>query len=314
MNDDTSHPTSAHENASRPTPRGLAQRARALAAALVVLLSATALHAQPALMVYDFTLDGTPAANIDHVRSLGYRGLVTRVGAPADLSKLSAYAAHAATLDDFQVFAYVVYNFASAAVSEAVWRDALPILASARAPLWVVVRQAPSAAAIRELLEEMAITSQGAGVRTVVYPHWGASIETAAEASAIIAEVGHPNLQNSIHTCHEILGGNQRAMADVVAAYADETALVTIAGADEGVLPAVGVFVNWNDVIKPLDQGDSSLLPFLEALADEGYDGPVILQTFGITGDPDHLHDSLDQYAAYIALVRGSFSARPAPR
>jgi sugar phosphate isomerase/epimerase len=274
-------------------------------ALLAALLSGAAgVRAQPELMVYDFNLELGPAGNVDHVKALGFSGLVTQVSVPGDVSKLAAYASHVATLEDFELFAFVVYDFSAAAVGDALWRDALPILAGAGAPLWVIVKHAPSAAALRSLLAEMATTSQAAGVLTVIYPHWNTSIETAAEASVLITEVGHPNLRNSIHTCHEIRGGNQDTLETVVAAHAGETALVTIAGADEDAYSGpFDPLVTWDDAIKPLDQGDFSLLPFLKALDDEGYDGPVILHTFGITGDPDHLQDSLAKYAEYLALV-----------
>lgn len=281
-----------------------------IALAIVLLFGAADARAQPALMVYDFDLGLGPAANVDHVKALGFSGLVTQLSLPADVSKLGAYAGHVATLEDFDLLAFMIYDFSTAAVGDALWRDALPILAGAGAPLWVIVRNAPSAAALRDLLEEMAIESQAAGVPTVIYPHWITSIETAAEASALITEIGHPNLRNSIHTCHEIRGGNQDTLGSVVAAHAGGTALVTIAGADEDAYSGpADPLVTWADAIKPLDQGAFSLLPFLKALADEGYDGPVILHTFGITGDPDHLQDSLAKYAEYLALVAAPWTA-----
>ncbi|MCB9898123.1 MAG: sugar phosphate isomerase/epimerase [Planctomycetes bacterium] len=277
---------------------------RTLAIALLVLLGASTLHAGLPLLVYDFTLDLTPAENVDHVRSLGFSGLVTRVKDQADVTKLREYAAHVATLDDFELLAYVVYDFGKTALSEKLWHAALPVLASAEAPLWIVVKKAPSTPALRELLGRMAREAQDVGVRTVIYPHWNTSIETAAEASALIAEIGQPNLANSIHTCHEIRGGHQYEMETVVAEHADETALVAIAGADENAYAGPpGLLVTWDDVIKPLDEGDYSLLPFLQALHDAGYDGPVILQTFGITDDPGHLERSLRRYAEYLRQI-----------
>jgi sugar phosphate isomerase/epimerase len=180
----------------------------------------------------------------------------------------------------------------------------LPILAKVRAPLWVIVREAPSAAAVRQLLTQMATESQAAGVQTVIYPHWNTDIDSAAEASALIREIGHPNLKNSLHTCHEIRSGNQYTLKTVVSKHAEVSALVTIAGADAKAY--AGPFtplVDWSDAIKPLDRGAFSLLPFLQELHDSGYDGPVILHTFGITGDPGHRKRSLREYAEYIEQI-----------
>jgi sugar phosphate isomerase/epimerase len=254
----------------------------------------------PSLLVYDFNLHMGPEGNVDHVKSLGFKGLVTSVQVPADLLKLSQYAGYVETIPNFDLLAFVNYDFTNPASSQ-VWREALPILASVDAPLWVILKGAPSAAAVPQLLEQMATESQAAGVQTVIYPHWTTDIESAAEASALINAIGHPNLKSSLHTCHEIRAGNQYTLDAVVSMHAPVSALVTIAGAEENAYAGpFDPFVDWSDAILPLDKGDFSLLPFLQALHDSGYDGPVILHTFGITGDPGHLQASLGKYAEYL--------------
>jgi len=275
---------------------------RALAVAAVLLMLAGGLRAQqPELLVYDWDLGPSPAANIALVQALGFDGLVTRVRDQGDLAKLAAYARQASALDGFRTLAYVAYDFAKPAQAD-VWRNALPILADADAPLWVLVRNAPDLDAVRELLGEIARTAQGSGVRAVVYPHWTTDIETAAEAAAVIADVGHPNLRNSLHTCHEIRGGNQDVLDVVAAEHAGGSALVAIAGAAEDAYAGPpSPFVTWADAIKPLDEGGFSLAPFLQALHDAGYEGPVVLQTFGIGGDLAHLRRSLGAYYGYVA-------------
>ncbi len=273
----------------------------ALTVLFVVAVGAGRLAAQPALMVYDWHLGLAPAEAVEHLRGLGFSGLVTRVKDPADVTKLADYAGHVAGLDDFRLMAYVAYDFSNPQ-SPGVWRDALPILAEVGAPLWVVVKQAPSELAIQQLLLEMARAADAVGLRAVVYPHWNTSVETADEAAALIAAVGHPNLRNSLHTCHEIRGGHQDDLPGVVAAHVDETALVAIAGAKQDAYAGPpNPLIQWGDVIKPLDKGDFSLLPFLLALHTAGYDGPVILQTYGIMNDPGHLRRSLRAYAGYVA-------------
>lgn len=257
------------------------------------------------LLVYDFELQLGPVGNVDHVRSLGFDGIVTSVAAQADLPKLQAYADHVATLGGFELLAFVVHDFARPA-SLRLWRDSLPILASAAAPLWVIVMNAPSATEVRDLLWDMAEGSRLLGIPTVLYPHWETSIETAAQAATLIAEVAHPNLWNSLHTCHEIRGGNQYDLPAVVAAHAGQSALVAIAGARDGAHagPPPPGGIPWDDAILPLDRGGFDLLPFLQALEDADYDGRVILQTFGITGDPGHRQRSLHRYRKYRSELR----------
>lgn len=274
-----------------------------IALPVLLLVGAAAPLARPSLLVYDFNLNLGPVGNVDHVQSLGFDGLVTSVGVPTDLLKLSDYARYVSTIAGFELLAFVPYDFTNPA-SPQVWRDALPILARVHAPLWVLVRAAPSTAAVRQLLAQMATESQAVGVQTVLYPHWDTDIESAAEASALIREIGHPNLKSSLHTCHEIRSGNQYTLGTVVTNHIAACTLVTIAGADANAY--AGPFtplVDWSDAIKPLDEGAFSLLPFLQELHDSGYDGPVILHTWGITGNPGHLQRSLGKYTEYFDQI-----------
>ena len=275
-----------------------ALRLLAILACLQTLAASS--QAEMSLKVYDFNLGPNSSRNVDYAKSLGFDGIVTGLSTQADLSKLQDYTQCVLSLDDFDLFAFVYYDFNNPR-SPGLWRSALPILALTDAPLWVIVKNAPSPTATVDLLENMARWTQYYGIQTVIYPHWNTSIETAEDAAALMALVAHPNLKSSLQTCHEIRGGNQYDLPAVVAAHASESALVTIAGADNrayyGPPPAGGQ--PWSDAIKPLDEGDYSLLPFLQALKDAGYDGPVILHTFGITNNPGHLQRSILKYEQY---------------
>lgn len=253
------------------------------------------------LMVYDFDLGPVPASNVDFVESLGFDGIVTRCARLNELPRLAAYADYVIANADFDVFAFVNYDF-NHPESPQVWRNALPILKSLDSPLWVIVKNAPTMADVDALLLTMAQESALLGVPMVIYPHWETNIETAADAAVRIAQVGHPNIRNSLHTCHEIRGGNQNSLHSVVAAHAADTSLVTIAGSDINAYfgPAPPGGQSWADAIKPLDRGSFNLLPFLGALKNVGYDGPVVLQTWAITGDPGHRGRSLQLYERYV--------------
>lgn len=249
------------------------------------------------LLVYDFDLGPVPASNVDHVRSLGFDGLVTRCSIASDIPKLTRYANHVASLRGFRMLAYVNYDF-NHPDSPTVWRDALPILAALHAPLWVIVKNVPSTGEVDDLLLRMAQGSAAFGVPMVIYPHWNTNIETADEAAIRIAQVGHPNIYNSLHTCHEIRGGNQYHMKTVVTTHGQNTRLVTIAGADSNAYSGPPPHT-WDDAIRPLDRGGFDITPFLRALRNARYQGPVILHTWGLANDPGHLARSINEYAKY---------------
>ncbi len=249
------------------------------------------------LLVYDFDLGPLPASNVDRVRSLGFDGLVTRCSVASDIPKLTKYANHVASLSDFQMLAYVNYDF-NHPDSPTVWRDALPILAALDAPLWVIVKNAASTAEVDDLLLRMAQGSAAFGIPMVIYPHWNTNIENAAEAAIRIAQVGHANIHTSLHTCHEIRSGNQYGLKTVVANHVQNTRLVTIAGADANAYAGPPPHT-WDDAIRPLDRGGFDLAPFLRALRKARYGGPVILHTWGLANDPGHLARSIGTYAKY---------------
>ena len=129
--------------------------------------STVAYRHDPSLLVYDFNLQLGPVGNVDYAKSLGFEGLVTSVQVPADLTKLSQYAGYVQTIPGFDLLAFVNYDFTNPATSQ-VWRDALPILASVEAPLWVILKGAPSTSAMTQLLAQMPTESQAAGVQTVI--------------------------------------------------------------------------------------------------------------------------------------------------
>ncbi|MCP5023610.1 MAG: sugar phosphate isomerase/epimerase [bacterium] len=269
------------------------------ALAIVAGLITNPMTPQPrrALLVYDFDLGPVPASNVDHVRSLGFDGLVTRCSVASDIPKLTQYANHVASLSRFQMLAYVNYDF-NHPDSPTVWRDALPILAALDAPLWVIVKNAASTAEVDDLLLRMARGSAAFGVPMVIYPHWNTNIENAAEAAIRIAQVGHANIHTSLHTCHEIRSGNQYDLRTVVATHVQNTRLVTIAGADSNAYAGPPPHT-WSDAIRPLDRGGFDLTPFLHALRKSRYKGPVILHTWGLANDPGHLARSIRTYAKY---------------
>lgn len=272
-----------------------------LAFVACLLIGSPVPRAGASLVVYDFNLGTIPARNCDYVESIGFSGIVTSVSTQADLTKLQDYTQHVLTLNGFDLFALVYFDF-NDPNSPGVLHGALPILAQTGAPLWVIVRNTPSTTATRYLLLDMARWTSFYGIEAVIYPHWDTSIETAAEASALITMVGHSNLKNSLHTCHEIRGGNQYTLPAVAAAYAGETALVTIAGADDQAYSGPPPHP-WDDAIKPLSEGSFDLFPFLQALNNAGYDGPVILQTFGIMNPLSHLQESRAVYARLSASL-----------
>jgi len=82
--------------------------------------------------------------------------------------------------------------------------------------------------------------------------------------------------------------------------YIRDVSLVSISGTDDVINfnPKKG---DWSDAIRPLDEGDKYVTPFLMLLKQHNYQGPILLHTFGIRDNPKHLQRSLKHFRAIMA-------------
>ncbi|MEZ5973423.1 MAG: hypothetical protein R3E96_00885 [Planctomycetota bacterium] len=71
----------------------------------------------------------------------------------------------------------------------------------------------------------------------------------------------------------------------------------------------------WDDAIRALDRNDFDLLPFLRALDQNGYQGPIILHTWGLAWDRGHHARSISRYESLRKRLTGLrvVSASPPP-
>lgn len=135
-------------------------------------------------------------------------------------------------------------------------------------------------------------------VQLVLYPHQGCTFETAEEALALWKRLDHPEVRISIHLCHELKAGNRDRLDAIIDQVAPLLALVSISGAEADTQHISG----WASGIMPLDRGSYDPRPFLRALARNGYAGPVILHTYGITDPPaEHFARSLARWREWVA-------------
>lgn len=168
------------------------------------------------------------------------------------------------------------------------WLD--PVLEDAgpmRMDIWMVAdgkdKSERSRSKAVEMYARAASRCKAKGVRLVIYPHIGCVVETAEEAAAIrdsLAGRGHPEVRISILLCHELKAGNRDRLPEIVRRLGPMIALASISGADHDDYRKAGDF--WGSVIKPLDQGTYDVGIFLEALAQAGYGGPLLLHTYNL--------------------------------
>lgn len=128
--------------------------------------------------------------------------------------------------------------------------------------------------ALRRLLAEADAT----GIEIALYPHHGFWLAELAHAERLCQEFAHPRLGVCFNLCHFLREG-RRDVPEAVRALRDRLFAVTLNGADrEG--------TDWSTLIRPLGDGTYDARELLRTLDSMGYEGPVAVQGFGLSGDP----------------------------
>lgn len=143
--------------------------------------------------------------------------------------------------------------------------------------------QAPGAAQRAvAVVREAARMAAAAGLRVCLYPHIDFHVETAADAMRVIEAAGEPNVGVTLNLYHTLAfhwkrcGTDEFDFAALIRRILPRLWLVSINGMER-----TASSVN----VARLDRGDYDLGPFLRALNEAGYRGPVSLQCYRVAGD-----------------------------
>jgi sugar phosphate isomerase/epimerase len=128
-----------------------------------------------------------------------------------------------------------------------------------------------------EVIRQVASWAERSGLRVALYGHKDLYIETAEDGLRLVRKVRRKHVGCSINLCHELMYGNGDRLREIVQLCVRHLVLVSINGADHGGKP--------DGYIQTLGQGSYDVLPFLQALKQAGYKGPVGLQCYNIPGD-----------------------------
>ncbi len=140
-----------------------------------------------------------------------------------------------------------------------------------------------------KILREMSSLAAETDARLLLYPHEGSWIERIEDATRVAAKVARPNVGVSFNLCHWLRVDRNRDYKPLLEQALPRLWAVSINGAD-----AFDPKPGWERYIQPLDSGNFDLRPFLDALDQIGYHGPIALQCYGIGGDArDHLARSM---------------------
>lgn len=116
------------------------------------------------------------------------------------------------------------------------------------------------------------------GLPVVLYPHVGCRTSTVKECDRLRKLANRPGLGISFNLCHFLRQNENDELEDTIRSIAPHLKLVQINGANS--VPQSTS--DWNELIKPLGQGDFDVGRVLRTLEEIGYTGPVSLQCYNI--------------------------------
>jgi sugar phosphate isomerase/epimerase len=265
---------------------------------------------------FDFArLGADEASQISELKSIGYGGLVMNLTNPSELETLEQYQS-SINDDSFKVYAgYIVVDFSKdLAAYDAHIDEVTKALKKSDAKLWVILCVTGGGTIEHEevvdFLRSAAERTKAEGVELVIYPHWSGSnplnvclIESAEDAIPYVEEIGSDNLFISLHLSHEIRAGNADRLDEVAAKIKPWLRLPSINGSDAD---AVNEGEGWDRGIQPLTMGDYDSSKLLKALNSVGYEGPVILHTYGLEdAAADHHHTSYTRFQEMLSEQSG---------
>ena len=165
--------------------------------------------------------------------------------------------------------------------------EKLSLIHDTGAILWIHLHgEAPEESVVADL-RILADRAAEHGVRVAIYPHAGIYVETASHALRLVKQVDRTNLGMSINVCHELRAGNADELPRLVHEAKDHLFLVSINGATR--VKNAQREHGWSRLIMPLGEGDFDLLPFLHELQRLDYRGPIGLQCYRVSGEPEEI-------------------------
>jgi sugar phosphate isomerase/epimerase len=162
----------------------------------------------------------------------------------------------------------------------------------------------PSDASLDEkamnILRQIRAVAEQSDVQVVLYPHGDAWLEKISDCVRVAEKFNKKYSDQKIYAmfnlCHWAATDKSRSLESALTSIKPYLAAVTINGTDtpEEIQTKKG---NW---IQPLDSGSFKVAVLLDLLKKIGYNGPVGLQCYGITGDAEeHLKRSMKAWQSW---------------
>jgi sugar phosphate isomerase/epimerase len=256
-------------------------------------------------------------SELDTIKSLGYDGIGWKTGSAEEVAaSVAQVRQHGLKL--FAVYSdpYAVLT-ATGLVLDARLELAMKALEGTNAVIWLPINSEVFKASSPDgdtiavpALQKLADTAATHGLRVAIYPHKGCWIERIQDAVRVAKAVNRKNLGVTFNLCHCLMVGDEAKIPELLAEAKPYLFLVTINGADSGKPNS-----DWEQLIRPLDEGTYDTGRLLRTLEKLNYSGPIGLQGYGVKlPTKENLTRSMSAWRRLNPSSEKSDGANPPPR
>lgn len=244
--------------------------------------------------------DLPPKQQIKLLKDHGYDGITLRMAKAEHVDQYLEFKEIVDKTEDFKIYSvFVRYNFDDPEVDKNRWKTVVDLISNQGIDLWFIFGKPIEGVKdelVEGILKNVAEYADSKKVPVTLYPHSWCYFDTAESCLPMVKKINHPNLKLAVLTCHELKAGNANRIAEVVNKVKDYISFVVVSGASKEVDMTSRKTMDAT-TIQPLEDGEYDLAPFLMALKDIGFQGPVGYINFKFNKTPeDYLPKSLNEW------------------
>lgn len=241
-----------------------------------------------------------PAEQIRVLKKHGYAGITLRMAKAEHVEEFKEFSKIVDETADFKIYSvFVRYNFDQSEVDRNRWKEVVDLISDKGIDLWFIFGKPIDGVndeQVEGILRNVVTYSASKKVPVTLYPHSWCYFYTAEQSLPMVKKINHPNLKLAIHTCHELKAGNGGRLDEVVHNVKDYVSFITIAGASK-VTDMTSRKSMDRTTIQPLEDGKYDFAPFLKALKEINFKGPVGYINFKFEKEPEeYLPKSLAEW------------------
>jgi len=244
--------------------------------------------------------DLPPKQQIKLLKDHGYDGITLRMAKAEHVDQYLEFKEIVDKTEDFKIYSvFVRYNFDDPEVDKNRWKTVVDLISNQGIDLWFIFGKRVEGVndeQVEDILRNVINYTESKKVPFTLYPHSWCYFDTAESCLPMLEKINHPHFKIAVHTCHELKAGNAGRLPEVVHKVKDYISFITVAGASKQVDMTSRKAMDAT-TIQPLEDGEYDFVPFLKALKQIDFKGPVGYINFKFDKVPeDYLPKSFKEW------------------